>query len=350
MVQTWMICWLGKRSVLPDSPSKRKADVKSSRNEAVNSLEKYVSSLRKKPRIPSVKKTQVRAVSSSSARVKHLVCVDSRKVGGMRSVRGALLEPYADKLENHDLLPRTTCALSCFADGKSAHDPAVESRAVKCGGHSASLTSLEVRMATAKKMRESSAWAKGYSSASVVDPKANKSSPAGDACVSDMLKMNFLSNPSSCVELVDHIRQVDDLGTFSSLSLEKQREATFHLIQKGLVFAAETIRNSSAVAPSSAQLNELEKKNAELASQLSAEQAGYEKKTSYLRAMISELKSSLTEKDSKLNSLAADLVSRKDVFFCLEPKNADISLSYDKLLASCLASPEGRCLWAIVLQ
>ncbi|CAL8163989.1 unnamed protein product [Prunus armeniaca] len=48
--------------------------------------------------------------------------------------------------------------------------------------------------------------------------------------------------------------------------------------------------------------------------------------------MISELKSSSTEKDSELNSLAADLVTRKDAFFCLERKNADISLSYDKLL------------------
>ncbi|CAL2257704.1 unnamed protein product [Prunus armeniaca] len=177
-------------------------------------------------------------------------------------------------------------------------------------------------------MRESSAWAKGSSSVSAVDPKANKSNPAGDACVFDLLKTNFLSNPSSCVELVNHIRQASDLGTFSSLSLEKQREATLHHIQKGLVFAAETIHNSFSVAQSFAQLNELEKKNVELASKLSAEQARYEKKTSDLRAMISELKSSLIKKDS-----AADLASGKDVFFHLERKNADISLSYDKLLA-----------------
>ncbi|CAL9016883.1 unnamed protein product [Prunus brigantina] len=49
--------------------------------------------------------------------------------------------------------------------------------------------------------------------------------------------------------------------------------------------------------------------------------------------MISELKSSLAEKDSELNSSAADLVSRKDAYFHLERKNADISHSYDKLLA-----------------
>ncbi|CAL2266809.1 unnamed protein product [Prunus armeniaca] len=78
---TWMICWLGKMSILPDSPSKKKVDVKSSRNEAANSLAEDVSPLRKKPRIPYAEKTQVRAVSSSSAKVKHLACVDSRRVG-----------------------------------------------------------------------------------------------------------------------------------------------------------------------------------------------------------------------------------------------------------------------------
>ncbi|PQM35869.1 uncharacterized protein Pyn_22153 [Prunus yedoensis var. nudiflora] len=72
--------------------------------------------------------------------------------------------------------------------------------------------------------------------ASAVDPKVNKSSPVRDVCVSDLLKTNFLSNPSSCAELVDHIRQAGDLGTFSSLSLENQREVSLHLLQKGTGF------------------------------------------------------------------------------------------------------------------
>ncbi|CAL9022510.1 unnamed protein product [Prunus brigantina] len=250
----------------------------------------------------------------------------------MRNIRDVPLRPLADELGDHDLLREVVRAQSSSpierqrdADvpprssghlhqsksggrcGRSAHpsnrhDPTVESRAVKRGVDSTSQISLEV-------------------------------SPAGDASVSDPLKTQFLSSPSSCLELVDQIRQAGDLGTFSSLSLEKQREATLHLLQKGVVFAAETIRNSSVVAPSSAQLSELEKKNAELVSKLSAEQTRYEKKTSDLRAMISELKSSLAEKDSELNSSAADLVSRKDAYFHLERKNADISHSYDKLLA-----------------
>ncbi|CAL2247521.1 unnamed protein product [Prunus armeniaca] len=263
------------KSVLPDYPSKRKVDVKSLRNEAANSLAKDASPLRKKPRIPYAEKTKVRAVSSSSTRVKDLVCVDSRKVGGMRGVCCVLPEPSTDKLENHDILreaararssyverqrdadipPRSSSRLPRSKDGhrsrRSAHDLAVESRAIKRGVDSVSLTPLEVRLAEDKKMRASSAQAKG-SSVSAVDPKVNKSSPAGDACVSDLLKTDFLSNPSSCAELVDHI-----------------------------FFVAETIRNSYAVAPSS----------------------------------------------------AADLVSRKDAYFCLERKNADVSFSCDKLLA-----------------
>ncbi|CAL8083190.1 unnamed protein product [Prunus armeniaca] len=326
-----------------ESPPKRKAATKSSRGEATSSHAKNGSPPRKKPRLPSAEKTQVGSAPSSSARVKHLEGADSTKVGGMRGARGVLPEPPADTLENHDMLREIACVRPSSAErqrdvdippqsssrlhrskdgdrsGRFAYDPAVEPWAVKRGVDSVSLTPLEMKLAEAKKMRESSARAKGSSSATVVGPKVDKSNPAGDACVSDLLKTNFLSNPSSCAELVDHIRQAGDLGTFSSLSLEKQREATFHLIKKGLVFAAETIRNSSAVSPSSAQLSELEKKNAELASHLVAEQARYEKKMHDLRAMISELKSSLTEKDSELNSLATDLVSRKDAFFSLEP-------------------------------
>ncbi|CAL9005313.1 unnamed protein product, partial [Prunus brigantina] len=110
MVHILVICLSDRRSVLPDSPSKRKADVKSLRNEAATSLARDASPLRKKPSISSTKKTQVRAVPSSYARVKHLVGAYSMKVGGMRGVRAVLPELIADKLENHDLLPGTARA------------------------------------------------------------------------------------------------------------------------------------------------------------------------------------------------------------------------------------------------
>ncbi|CAL2229957.1 unnamed protein product [Prunus armeniaca] len=79
---------------------------------------------------------------------------------------------------------------------------------VKHGVDSASLTSLEVRMTVVKKRRESSARAKG---SSAKDPKVDKPSPAKDAGVSNLLKKNFLSSPSTCAQLVDQIRQAGDL-------------------------------------------------------------------------------------------------------------------------------------------
>ncbi|CAL2227722.1 unnamed protein product [Prunus armeniaca] len=267
-------------------------------------------------------------------KVKHLVSADSKKIGGHDLLREVVREQSSSPIERQkdaDFPLRSSSHLhqskSGGRCGRSAHstnhhDPTVESRVVKRGVDLLPQIPLEVKLAEARKARESR-----------VDPKVDKSSPAGDVGVSDLLKMHFLSSPSSCAELVDQIRQAGDLGTFSSLSLEKQREATLHLLQKGVVFTAETIWNSSAVAPSSAQLSELEKKNAELVSKLSIEQTRYEKKTSDLQAMIYELKSSLAEKDSELNSSAADLASRKDAYFHLERKNADISHSHDKLLA-----------------
>ncbi|CAL8094025.1 unnamed protein product [Prunus armeniaca] len=62
-----------------------------------------------------------------------------------------------------------------------------------------------------------------------IGPKVDKSNSVGDACVSDLLNTNFLSSASACVKLVDHIHQISDLGTFSSLSLDKQKEATVRL-------------------------------------------------------------------------------------------------------------------------
>ncbi|CAL2227741.1 unnamed protein product [Prunus armeniaca] len=262
--------------------------------------------------------------------VKHLVGADSKKIGGHDLLREVVREPSSSPVERqrdadfplqssgHLYQSKSGGRCGRSAHSTNHHDPTVESRVVKHGVDSSPQILLE---------------AKGSSATSGVDPKVDQSSSAGDAGVSDLLKMHFLSSPSSCAELVDQIRQAGDPGTFSSLSLEKQREATLHLLQKGVVFAAETIWNWSAVAPSSAQHSELEKKNAKLVSKLSTEQTRYEKKTSDLRAMISELKSSFAEKDSELNSSAADLASRKDAYFHLERKTADISHSYDKLLA-----------------
>ncbi|KAI5327720.1 hypothetical protein L3X38_027116 [Prunus dulcis] len=74
-------------------------------------------------------------------------------------------------------------------------------------------------MVAAKETRESSPRAKSSSAMSAADPKVDKSSPVGDAIVSDLLKTNFLSSSFACFELVDHIHQVGDLEIVSSLLL-----------------------------------------------------------------------------------------------------------------------------------
>ncbi|CAL2231464.1 unnamed protein product [Prunus armeniaca] len=100
---------------------------------------------------------------------------------------------------------------------------------------------LLMKMAAAKKTIESSPRAKGSSATSATDPKVDKSSLRGDAIVSDLLKMNFLSSPSACFNLVDHIHEAGDLETVSSFSLENSREATFHMFKKRVVLAVEPI-------------------------------------------------------------------------------------------------------------
>ena len=163
-------------------------------------------------------------------------------------------EPPADKLENHDLLREVVRARSRSAErqrdadiplrsssrlhqskdgdrsGRSAHGSVVDTRAVKSGVDSASWTSSEARLAESKRMRESSGRAKGSSATSAVGSKVDRPNPTGGACVSNLLKTNFLSSSSPCAELVNHVHQAGELGTLSSLSLEKQREATLHLL------------------------------------------------------------------------------------------------------------------------
>lgn len=102
----------------------------------------------------------------------------------------------------------------------------------------------------AKKARELSTWAKDSSKTQTAGPKVDKCNFTKDVCVYDLLVMNFLSSSSACIKLVDYIHQVSDLGMFSNLSLEKQKEAVVYLLQKCVVLVVEAIRNSSDVASS----------------------------------------------------------------------------------------------------
>ncbi|BBN70405.1 hypothetical protein Prudu_1468S001200 [Prunus dulcis] len=259
MVQTWMTCWLGRRSVLSDFPSKGKADVKSSKNKAATSLAEDVSQLRKKPRIPSTKKTQIAGWLVVCAVFR--VFYSSLMLTSLKTMI-CFLEQLVPEL----ILPSVKEMQIFLFEVLGVYIS--QRMKIKVGSllmiQLLSHEQSSVRLAEAKKARESSARAKG-SSMSAVDLKVNKSSPAGDACVFNLLKTNFLSNSSSYAEM-----------------------------------------NSSIVAPSSAQLSELEKK---------------------------KLKSSLAKKDYEVSSSVADLASQKNAFFRVECKKVDISLIYDKLLA-----------------
>lgn len=106
-------------------------------------------------------------------------------------------------------------------------------------------------MAAAKKARESSAKA-GSFAMSVTDPKVHKSSPAGDAGVSDLLMTNFLSSPFTCFKLADHIHKANDLDTFQVFPWRNKGKRQFICFKKSVVLVVETIRNLFTIASSSA--------------------------------------------------------------------------------------------------
>ncbi|PQQ08692.1 hypothetical protein Pyn_26866 [Prunus yedoensis var. nudiflora] len=63
------------------------------------------------------------------------------------------------------------------------------------------------------------------------------------------------------------------------------------------------MRNSRAVAPSSALLDELVKKNADLADKLSNERIRHDARISEIRRRVVSLKSSVGRKDGEIESL-----------------------------------------------
>ncbi|KAI5323991.1 hypothetical protein L3X38_033064 [Prunus dulcis] len=134
-----------------EESSTEQLNSKSSKDEAATLRAKDVSPLRRKLKLPSTviksslkkvssaEKTQVRA-SPSSSRVKHLIATYSKKIGGMRNFSG------------HASQDR----IGITAPPPNHRDSSAKVRGVKLGANSASLTPLEVRMVTTKKVRESS--------------------------------------------------------------------------------------------------------------------------------------------------------------------------------------------------
>ncbi|CAL8134000.1 unnamed protein product [Prunus armeniaca] len=106
----------------------------------------------------------------------------------------------------------------------------------------------------------------------------------------------------------------------------------YHL-QKRVVFLVRGMRNSSVVVPSSAQLDELTKKNADMIDKLSNEQIRHDARMSEMNESRSELKSSLGQRDGEIKSIVATLLKRKEAYFLLEHKYVILAQSHDKLLA-----------------
>lgn len=200
---------------------------------------------------------------SSSARVKHRVGVDNKKINGMQNIWDILLKSSVEKLKNGNLPCKDVYSKpSSFAEKQRVadipyrssicwhqskdidqtrkaasllgkHTSSVVLREVKCRADPASMTPFEASMVVARKARELSAQAKSSTSAQAEGPKVGKPcSATGDVCVSDALKMNFLSSPSACAKLIDLLHQASDLSTFSNLSLEKQKHKVIALLQK----------------------------------------------------------------------------------------------------------------------
>ncbi|KAI5349222.1 hypothetical protein L3X38_002109 [Prunus dulcis] len=197
----------------------------------------------------------------SSAEIKRLVNANNKKVNSMHKVWDILLKSLPELPKTRDL-PRKEAAGKqglgrlCRSGNQAErtvplpcnHDSFAGPRTVKRGADSM----LQV---AAKRAKESSARAKSPPIARTAGPGIGDSSAGGEP-VSDLLKTGFLSSPSACAKLADHVYRAGDLCAFSNHPLDKQEEAAMYHLKKGMVFAVGAMRNSRDVAPSSALLDE----------------------------------------------------------------------------------------------
>ncbi|CAL2258954.1 unnamed protein product [Prunus armeniaca] len=206
----------------------------------------------------------------------------------------------------------------------SHHDSSAGPRTIKRGADS-------MLQAASKKAKESSARAKSPPVARTAGLGIGDNSVGGEP-VSDLLKTGFLSSPSACAKLANHVYRAADLCAFSSLPLDKQEEAALYHLQKGMVFAVGAMQNSHDVALSSALLDELVKKNADLTDKLSNERIRHDARISEMKESMSALKSSVGQKDDEVKSLMATLLERKEAYFSLKRKHAALAQDRDRLL------------------
>ncbi|CAL9024994.1 unnamed protein product [Prunus brigantina] len=98
-----------------------------------------------------------------------------------------------------------------------------------------------------------------------------------------------------------------------------------------MIFVVGAMRNLCVVAPSFALLDEL-MKNTDLTDKPSNERIFHDARMFEMKESMSMLKSSLGQKVGELKSLMANLLERKETYFCLEHKYASLAQNRDKLL------------------
>ncbi|CAL2234948.1 unnamed protein product [Prunus armeniaca] len=318
------------------SPKDRKACSGPARDRAAVSRSMDTSLQRGQPR-SSLAANKSSSQEASSAGIKRLVSANSRKANGMQEVRDMLFK-------SPTVLPKT-CDLPCKeavekqGSGRLRRSGDQTERTVPLPSHhnsSAGPRTIKRRadsmlQAASKKAKESFARAKSPPVARTAGLGIGDNSVRGEP-VSDLLKTGFLSSPSACAKLADHVYRAADLCAFSSLPLDKQEEAAMYHLKKGMVFAVGAMQNSHDVAPSSALLDELVKKNADLTDKLSNERIRHDARISEMKESMSALKSSVGQKDDEVKSLMATLLERKEAYFSLERKHAALAQDRDRLL------------------
>ncbi|CAL8169491.1 unnamed protein product [Prunus armeniaca] len=216
-----------------------------------------VSSLRKKCRLPSV------VIKSSSKKISYAEKTKKQRATDF---------PYRSLSRLH--LSKDEDRTGKAASFLSKLTPPAELREVKCGVGPKLMAFFEGRMPAEK----------GSTSARADGPMGDKPGSVRDACVSYLLKMNFMLYRLLVSDwLIIYVKSTI-LAHFQTFLRRNKRMRLLLYFKK-----------------------ELDKKNTALTDLLSTEQKQKEMKISYLKRNMSLLKSSLAMKDCELDSSAAAL-------------------------------------------
>ncbi|CAL2247779.1 unnamed protein product [Prunus armeniaca] len=213
-----------------------------------------------------------------------------------------------------------------------------------------SLTPLEARITVAKKARESSTRVKDSSKTRTASPKVDKCNFTEDVCVYDLLMTNFLSSQSACIKLVHHIHQLSDLEKKNvDLTGKLSAEQISHETRMSEMNESIDARKPSFVTSDMtrsydkllAKLKPYHKATWQSKFEVVIEAYSWVSLTARVGSFpIIPLKMKMLRRSTLTCSL---LKRRKETFFRHECKNANMTRSYDKLLAK--LKPYHKATW-----